>query len=266
VGTTERDLTEEGTTVGIFDQKVVLITGAARGLGREYAEYFAEDGASVVVSDINEAGAAQAASALVENGARAIAVPLDVTDLSSAQGAVAAAAEAFGGLDFLINNAGIWGDYEQQGTLNQDLDKWRLAIDVMLTGPLVCAKAAVPAMVARGGGRIVNMSSIGAWMPGSGAYAVSKLGLHGLTYQLAMELGEQGITVNDVAPGVIRNEATQRQVPDEFLGMLTAQNAIKRFGTGRDMYGAMRYFCSDDAAWVTGQVLSPNGGAPIMRP
>ncbi len=252
--------------MGIFDGKVVLITGAARGLGREYAGYFADDGASVVVTDVDTAGAEETAKLLVKDGATATATRLDVTDLASAEAAVAAAVDAFGGVDFLVNNAGIWGDYENQGALHQDLAKWRVALDVMLTGPLVCTKAVVPAMIARGGGRIVNISSIGAWLPGSGAYGVAKLGLHGLTYQLAAELGDHGITVNDVAPGAIRNEATQRQVPDEFLDLLIAQNAIKRFGTGRDMYGAIRYLCSDDAEWVTGQVFSPNGGAPLMRP
>jgi NAD(P)-dependent dehydrogenase (short-subunit alcohol dehydrogenase family) len=251
--------------MGIFDGKVALITGAARGLGREYAEYFTEDGAAVVVTDVNEAGAEETAATLAANGADAIAARLDVTDLASAEAAVATAVDALGGVDILVNNAGIWGDYENQGVLHQDLDKWRVALDVMLTGPFVCTKAVVPTMIARGGGRIVNISSIGAWLPGSGAYGVAKLGLHGLTYQLAAELGDHGITVNDVAPGVIRNEATQRQVPDEFLDLLIAQNGIKRFGTGRDMYGAIRYLCSDDAAWVSGQVLSPNGGAPFLR-
>lgn len=154
--------------MAVFDGKVVLITGAARGLGREYAGFFADDGAGVVVTDVDEAGAEETAAALVKDGARAIAARLDVTDLASAEAAVATAVDALGGVDFLVNNAGIWGDYENQGALHQDLDKWRVALDVMLTGPLVCAKAAVPAMIARGGGRIVNISSIGSWLPGSG--------------------------------------------------------------------------------------------------
>jgi len=246
--------------MNMFTDRVALITGAGRGLGRDYALAFAKDGAAVVATDIDAAAALDTAALVEKEGGRAIGVALDVTDLDSATAAVAAATAELGSVDILINNAGIWGDYEFQGTLGQDLAKWRLAIDVMLTGPLVCAKAAVPVMRERGWGRIVNISSIGAYLPGSGAYGAAKLGLHQLTYSIASEVGDDGITCNAVAPGTIRNEATQRQVPDDMLNLLIAQNAIKRFGTSTDMYGAIRFLCSDDAEWITGQVLSPNGG------
>ncbi len=239
----------------------MLITGAGRGLGREYAGFFAADGHPVVCADIDHESAVAAAEEIARSGGRTVGVHLDVTDEASATAAVAEAASVFGSVDILINNAGIWGDYEQQGCLGQDLAKWRRSIDVMLTGPFICAKAVVPGMSERGWGRIVNISSIGAYMPGSGAYGVAKLGLNQLSHQIAAEVGDAGITCNVVAPGSIRNEATQRQVPDEFLNQLVAMNAIKRFGTGRDMYGAIRFLCSDDADWVTGQVLSPNGGS-----
>jgi len=159
----------------MFTDRVALITGAGRGLGRDYALAFARDGAAVVATDIDAAAALDTAALVEKEGGRAIGVALDVTDLDSATAAVAAATAELGSVDILINNAGIWGDYEFQGTLGQDLAKWRLAIDVMLTGPLVCAKAAVPVMRERGWGRIVNISSIGAYLPGSGAYGAAKL-------------------------------------------------------------------------------------------
>ncbi|HKE75874.1 MAG TPA: SDR family oxidoreductase [Acidimicrobiales bacterium] len=238
-----------------------MITGAARGLGREYASYFADDGANVVATDLDAAGAEETAAAIRKDGGVAIGLGLDVTDWERAVAVVAAARDEFGSLDILVNNAGIWGDYSMQGALGQDLDNWRTALDVMLTGPFVCMKAAIPVMRERRWGRVVNISSIGAYLPGSGAYGVAKLGLNQLTYQVAAEVGADGITVNSVAPGTIDNEATRRQVPQAALDMLVQQTAVKRPGTGRDLYGAISWLCSDDAAWVTGQVISPNGGA-----
>jgi len=249
--------------VTMFDGKVAVVTGAARGLGRDYAEYFAADGAAVVLADVDAESAAAAAKVLADGGARAQAVAVDITDEASTDALVAATVDLFGGVDFLVNNAALWGDLEHMadGVLDTPVDYFRRVVDVNLTGAFVASKAVVPAMRERGSGRIVNVSSIGAWMSG-GPYGITKLALHQLTYASAVQLASDGITVNAVAPGMIYNEATQRQVPEEvFAGMVDAMVPLKRAGTSRDMYGAIRWLCSDDAAFVTGQVISPNGGS-----
>jgi 3-oxoacyl-[acyl-carrier protein] reductase len=169
--------------------------------------------------------------------------------------------DELGGIDILVNNAGIWGDLvgTHDSVLDTDPDYWDFVMGVNLKGALLCSAAAVPAMAAGGWGRIVNISSIGARIAG-GVYGVSKLALNQLTYSISAAVGAQGITCNAVAPGAIWNEATQRQVPAEMFEHLIAPLHIKRPGTSRDMYGAIRWLCSDDAAWNTGQVLYVNGG------
>lgn len=239
--------------------RVVIVTGAGRGLGREYARMFADEGASVVVADLDLEGAESTVAEIREASGSALAVAVDVTDFSSVESLVAATLEEFGGVHVLVNNAGIWGDLQRTPLAEIDPAYWDFVMAVNVRGPLLCSKAVVPTMSAQHWGRIVNISSIGAWMP-SGVYGVSKLALNQLTFALASELGVLGITVNAVAPGTIDNEATQRQVPKSGLDGLVNRNAIKRPGTAKDLYGMIRYLCSDEAEWVTGQTMAVNGG------
>lgn len=245
--------------MGYFDGKVAIITGAARGLGFDYARFFLKDGAHVVLGDINCAGVQEAALSLQASG-RTLGVCLDVTDVDSTQAMAQDVLKTFGHADILVNNAAIWGDLQQSPLLETDPEYWDKVMSTNLKGPLLCCRALVPLMRQRGWGRIINISSGGAYKPG-GVYSVSKLALNQLTYSLAQEVADSGITCNGIAPGPVYTEATQRQYSPEAFEQLVQQGMIKRAGTSGDMYGCMRYLCSKDASWMTGQTLYVNGGS-----
>lgn len=248
-----------------FDGKVVIVTGSARGLGRDYAEFFAREGAAVVVADKLTEQAGDLAEKINSSGFRAMSVPLDVTDLAAAREMARRTVEKFGRIDGLINNAGIWGDLNMSPVLETDPAYWDLVMAVNVKGPLLCAQAVAPVMKQQKSGRIINISSMGAYMRG-GAYCVSKLALNSVTWQLAGELGPYNVTVNGIGPGAIWNEATQRQMHQsrEAFDQLIAMNCIKRPGTSSDIYAAMRFLMSEEAQWVTGQTILVNGGFNVV--
>jgi NAD(P)-dependent dehydrogenase (short-subunit alcohol dehydrogenase family) len=241
--------------MGIFDGRVVIVTGAARGLGRDYARYFAQDGANVVLADVKgtDAAAADAAAA----GPACIGVETDVTDRRSVEALVARTVAEFGGLDVLVNNAGLWRGMNEDGLLNCPDDVWQRAWDVNVTGTLRCYQMAIPAMSKRGRGRIINISSMAARQGGS-AYGLTKNTVERMTAGMAHEVGDKGITVNCIAPGICAFEAAVEQLPN--ADTIVASNAVKRMGTTRDLYGAMVYLCSEQAEYVTGQTLYVDGG------
>jgi 3-oxoacyl-[acyl-carrier protein] reductase len=239
--------------------KVAIVTGAARGLGRDYARRFAADGAAVVVADVLGDDAATTASDLRAQGHEALSITVDVSEEESTRAMADRVIEQFGRIDILLNNAGVWGDYERAALPDVDMAYWDFVLAVNLKGPLLCSRAVLPSMRAQQWGRIVNISSIGAHMA-SGVYGVSKLALNQLTFALAHDVGADGITVNAIAPGTIDNEATQRQVAAAPLQGLVAKNAVKRAGTSDDLYGMIRYLVSEEAQWVTGQTILVNGG------
>jgi 3-oxoacyl-[acyl-carrier protein] reductase len=245
--------------MAFFDGKVAIITGAARGLGFDYATFFLQDGARVVLGDINCTAVQEAASSL-QDANRSLGVCLDVTDMVSTQAMAEQVIKTFGQVDILVNNAAIWGDLKRIPLLETDPAYWDSVMATNVKGALLCCRALVPLMRRRGWGRIINISSGGAYKPG-GVYSVSKLALNQLTYSLAQEVADAGITCNGVAPGPVYTEASQRHYSPQEFEQLVHQGMIKRAGTSRDMYGCIRYLCSDDAAWVTGQIIYVNGGS-----
>lgn len=242
--------------MGIFDGRVVIVTGAARGLGRDYSRYFAQDGAHVVLADVKgtESAAADASAA----GPECIGVEADVTDRSSVEALMTQTESHFGRLDILVNNAGLWRDLNEGGLLNCPDDVWDRAWSVNVTGTLRCYQAAVPVMAKNGWGRIINISSMAARSGGS-PYGLTKNAVERMTSGMAKEVGDMGITVNCIAPGICAFEAATTQLAN--ADSIVEQNAIKRMGTTRDLYGAMSYLCTKEAEWVTGQTVHVDGGA-----
>lgn len=245
--------------MGRFDDKVAIVTGAAGGIGEAYARALAAEGASVVVADLDAKGKETAASISTAGGGEAAFVEVDVSDAESTAALAAATVERFGGIDLLVNNAAIYGTMQFDLLITVDWDYYRKFMSVNMDGALHCTRACYSHMAARGGGAIVNQSSTAAWLY-SGFYGLAKVGINGLTQQLAHELGGQGIRVNAIAPGPTDTQATRDQVGEGMIGKLVKDLAIKRPGTPQDMVGACLFLLSDEAAWVTGQILNVDGG------
>jgi len=246
-----------------FADKVAVVTGAGRGIGEEYARALARDGAAVVVAELDAGAGERVAKEIEQEGGRALAVATDVASEDSTLAMAAAAADAFGGVDYLVNNAAIYGGMELHGLTTMPMDYWEKFMAVNMTGAVHCTRAVFRAMAERGGGAIVNQSSTAAWMA-AGYYGIAKLALHGITGSFARELGPMNIRVNAIAPGPTDTEATRSVVPAEIVDSLLAGMPLNRLGTPADLAGACLFLLSDDARWITGHVLNVDGGQ-IMR-
>jgi len=241
------------------DGRVVIVTGSARGLGRAFSEMFARDGFRVALCDVNGEGAQRTADEISSSGGLALGFACDVTDASSTEQMARRVIDEWGVIDVLVNNAGLYGDHHFDPVLETEPDYWDTVLAINLKGPLLCSRAVAPYMKRQTRGRIVNISSMGAYILG-GVYSISKLALNHLTWSLASELGAFGITVNAVGPGTMDVPSAHRQNTPEDLEDRAARSMIKRIGKPLDIYAAIRYFASDAAEWCTGQTLLVNGG------
>jgi NAD(P)-dependent dehydrogenase (short-subunit alcohol dehydrogenase family) len=241
--------------------KVVIVTGAAQGIGKIYAKNLADEGAAVVVADIKETLAGETAAEIVNAGGTAVGVRVDIADETSVEEMVAKASATYGGVDGIVNNAAIYEGLERLDPLDIPLEDWDRIMTVNLRGAFSCTRKVVPALRERGGGSIVNQASIGAWIGGALMhYSVAKAGVIAMTRLFAQTLGPDGITVNAIAPGVINTKATLDHLPKEVEGAMIGMQSIRRIGTPDDLAGAVTFLCSDEARFITGQTLIIDGG------
>jgi NAD(P)-dependent dehydrogenase (short-subunit alcohol dehydrogenase family) len=252
-----------------LDGKVAVVTGAGgRGnsIGRAYALGLGKAGASVVVADIQADGAQSVCDEIVSAGGNAVAVGVDITKPDSVRNMAEAARATFGGVDILVNNAALMAELAYLPAVDIPLEQWNRIMDVNLTGALSCVQAVVPLMRQRGGGKIVNQVSGGAF-PALSVYGISKLALLGLTTTLARQLGREKINVNAIAPGNTMSDAGKLLTPDEspFVKLLEATVAMRVRGQPDELVGALLLLCSSAGDWITGQVLHVDGGW-VLRP
>jgi len=243
--------------------KSALVTGGARGIGKAICLNLARQGADIAFVDVGRPEVAEATVAEIEAlGRRAVFIPADVTDPEACVRAVGATVDAYGKIDILVNNAGITRD---DLIMRMPIEAWKKVLEVNLYGAFYMIKAAIRPMLRAHAGRIVNMSSVSgqAGQMGQANYSSSKAGLIGLTKATAREVASRGITCNAVAPGFIVTELT-KDLPASLTDQIKAQTPLGRFGTVEEIAAAVTFLASDEAAYITGQVLAVDGGLVMM--
>jgi NAD(P)-dependent dehydrogenase (short-subunit alcohol dehydrogenase family) len=257
--------------MGRLEGRVAIVTGGGSGIGRATALALAREGAAVLVADVSGERADQVAREVAAAGGRAHAHAADVADEAAVAGMVAAAVARLGGLDILHNNAAAtdWSVLGGDGEIaSLDLAIWERSLAVNLRGPFLGCKHAIPEMLKRGRGAIVNTSSASG-LTGDlvrTAYGVSKAGVDGLTRYVATQYGKRGIRCNAIAPGVIETPALRQNVPAEQVALFERHHLTPRLGTPEDIAAAVVFLVSDDAAFITGQVISVDGGLLSHHP
>jgi len=250
-------MAETAAVSGRLAGRTAVVTGGANGIGQAFCRRLAAEGAAVMIADIADGNAT--VDLIAEAGGKAAAVRCDQTSAGDVQRMAAAAEEAFGGVDILVHNAGI---YPPQLFEEMAFEDWRRVLSVNLDSVFHLVKAVLPGMKAKGWGRIVTMSSttFHSGIAYNSHYSASKGGLIGFSRALASELGQYGITVNTIAPGLVRTATTASGPQAAWFDMLAQQQAIKRTELPDDLVGPLAFLVSDDAAFVTGQTLLVDGG------
>ncbi len=239
-----------------FSGKVVIVTGAGGGIGEGYAKRFAAEGMKVCVAEINEEQGQRVAGEIRESGGDAMFARVDVSDEASCKECANAAKEQYGQIDYLVNNAAIFGDMKIEGLTNVDVDYLNKFMAVNAFGCLYMTRACLDHMPK--GSAIVNQSSTAAWMH-TGFYGVAKLTMNGITTSLANELSWRKIRINAIAPGPTETQAL-RNTAGDFADELVKQMPIKRLGTPDDLANGILFLLSDQASWITGHILNVDGG------
>lgn len=241
--------------------RIAVVTGGADGIGRATAMRFAQEGAVVVIWDMNEEKGKQTAAEINAAGGKALFLKVNTSNFAEVEAASKKVVEQYGKYEILINNAGITRD----STLKKMTPElWQQVIDVNLTGVFYCAKCAADIMTEQGWGRIVNASSVVALYGNFGQtnYVATKAGLIGMTKTMARELGKKGVTVNAVAPGFILTDMV-RKMPEEVLKSMEDKVPVKRLGKPEEIAAAYAFLASDDAAYINGTVISVDGGMTV---
>ncbi|MGE0384943.1 MAG: SDR family NAD(P)-dependent oxidoreductase [Gammaproteobacteria bacterium] len=257
--------------MGTLTGRCAVITGAATGIGAATARRLARDGAAVLVADINDAGAARTVEAIVAAGGRAAALHVDVAEEAMIVAMIETAARLYGGIDILFNNAAALGpdEIQKDGPLTeQDAARWDRTMAVNLRGPMLACKYAIPRMIERGGGVIINTSSPAAVLAEINhcAYGASKAGLWQLTKHVATRYGRHGIRCNAIAPGAVIGENTRASLPPGYLERRARHTPAPRLGVPEDVASMVAFLVSDEAAYVNGIMVPVDGALLAHQP
>ncbi len=244
--------------------RVAIVTGAGRGIGRAIAERLAADGAAVAVVDLDGTAATEAAASITTNGGRAIAVTADVTHPAAVLGMVGTTTATYGGVDLLVNNAGI---LRSTRVVDISPEEWDLVVDANLRSTFLCAQAVQPTMVSRGGGRIVNVASMAGRATstlGGAHYTAAKAGVLGLTRHLAREWAPVGITVNAISPGIVDTPMVRTGIDPEGLERVRRSIPLQRLAEPAEIAALVSFLLSDEASYITGANVDIHGGELII--